>query len=60
MASGFAELWTLNFKNKNIAKTENLKLTKEQQKAMNKIEGAINDKNFKEFLIISYFRFQVN
>ena len=39
------------FKNKNIAKTENLKLTKEQQKAMNKIEGAINDKNFKEFLI---------
>ncbi len=39
------------FKNKNIAKTENLELTKEQQKAMNKIEGAINDKVFKEFLI---------
>ena len=39
------------FKNKNISKTENLKLTKEQQKAMNKIEGEINDKNFKEFLI---------
>ena len=39
------------FKNKNIAKTENLPLTKEQQKAMNKIEGAINDKIFKEFLI---------
>ena len=39
------------FKNKNIPKTDNLKLTKEQQKAMNKIEGAINDKIFKEFLI---------
>lgn len=38
-------------KNKNIPRTENLKLTKEQQKAMNKIEGEINDKNFKEFLI---------
>ncbi len=39
------------FKNKNIAKTENLNLTKEQQKAMNKIEGAINDKVFKEILL---------
>ena len=39
------------FKNKNIVKTQNLPLTKEQQKAKNKIEGAINDKNFKEFLI---------
>ena len=39
------------FKNKNIPKTENLELTKEQQKAMNKIEAAINDKFFKEFLI---------
>lgn len=39
------------FKNKNIEKTKNLPLTKEQQKAMNKIEGAINDKIFKEFLI---------
>jgi len=39
------------FKNKDIPKTENLKLTKEQQKAMNKIEGAINDKIFKQFLI---------
>ena len=39
------------FKNKNIAKTENLTLTKEQQKAMQKVEGAINDKIFKEFLI---------
>jgi len=39
------------FKNKDIQKTENLPLTKEQQKAMNKIEGAINDKIFKEFLI---------
>ena len=39
------------FKNKNIQETKNLKLTKEQQKAMNKIEGQINDKTFKEFLI---------
>ena len=39
------------FKNKNIQETKNLKLTKEQQKAMNKIEGQINDKIFKEFLI---------
>ena len=39
------------FKNKNIAKTDNLSLTKEQQKAMNRIEGTINDKIFKEFLI---------
>ena len=39
------------FKNKNILKSTNLKLTNEQQKAMNRIEGAINDKEFKEFLI---------
>lgn len=39
------------FKSKEIPKTENLPLTKEQQKAMNKIEGQINDKSFKEFLI---------
>lgn len=39
------------FRNKNITSTENLKLTKEQQKAMNRIEGAIIDKEFKEFLI---------
>jgi len=39
------------FKGKNIPKTENLKLTKQQQKAMNKIEGAVNDKIFKEYLI---------
>lgn len=39
------------FKNKNIAKTQNLTLTKEQQKAKNRIEGAINDGFFKEFLI---------
>ncbi len=39
------------FKNKNIARTENLCLTKEQQRAMNRVEGAINDKIFKEFLI---------
>lgn len=39
------------FKGKNIPKTKNLELTKEQQKALNKIEGAINDKEFKEFLI---------
>lgn len=39
------------FKNKHIMPTQNLELTKEQQKAMNKIEGVINDKEFKEFLI---------
>lgn len=39
------------FKNKKVPKSENLKLTKEQQKAMNKIEGAINDKIFREFLL---------
>ncbi len=39
------------FKGKDIKSTKNLSLTKEQQKAMNKIEGAINDKIFKEFLI---------
>ena len=39
------------FKNKHITQTKNLELTKEQQKAMNRIEGAINDKEFKEFLI---------
>lgn len=39
------------FKNKKLEKTQNLKLTKEQQKAMNKIEAAIVDKIFQEFLI---------
>ena len=39
------------YKNKDIPKTENLSLTKEQQKAMNKIEATINDKIFKEFLL---------
>lgn len=39
------------FKNKHIIPTKNLDLTKEQQKAMNKIEGAINDKEFKEYLL---------
>ena len=39
------------FKNKHITPTKNLELTKEQQKAMNKIEGAINDNEFKEFLL---------
>jgi len=39
------------FRNKNIVKTKNLELTKEQQKAFNKIEGSINDKEFKEYLI---------
>ncbi len=39
------------FKNKNVTPTENLELTKEQQKAMNRIEGAIIDKVFQEFLI---------
>lgn len=39
------------FKNKNVPKTEKLSLTKEQQKAMNKIEAGINDKFFKEFLL---------
>jgi len=38
-------------KNKNIVQTKNLELTKEQQKAMNRIEGTIIDKCFKEFLI---------
>lgn len=39
------------FRNKNIVPTQNLTLTKEQQKAKNRIEGAIVDKIFKEFLI---------
>ena len=39
------------FRSKNIARTQDLKLTKEQQKAMNKIEGAINDREYKQFLI---------
>ena len=39
------------FRNKNLKSTKNLELTKEQQKAMNKIEGAIVDKEFGEFLI---------
>lgn len=39
------------FKNKNIIPTQNLNLTKEQQKAKNRIEGALVDKIFKEFLI---------
>ena len=39
------------FKNKNIIPTKNLILTKEQQNAMNKIDGAIVDNVFKEFLI---------
>ena len=39
------------FKNKNIIPTKNLILTKEQQNAMNKIDGAIVDNAFKEFLI---------
>lgn len=39
------------FKNKNIIRTKNLELTKEQQKAFNKIEAVINDKEFREFLI---------
>ena len=39
------------FKNKNIEPTKNLELTKEQQNAMQKIEGAIVDNEFKEFLI---------
>lgn len=45
------------FKNKKIPKTENLMLNKEQQKAMNKIEAAINDKFFKEFLLYRRNRF---
>lgn len=54
--NGYVEIVTKEvnrnpFKNKNIAKTQNLVLTKEQQKAKNKIEGAINDRIFKEFLI---------
>ena len=39
------------FRSKNISRTQDLKLTKEQQKAMNKIEGAINDREHKQFLI---------
>ena len=39
------------FKNKHITPTKNLELTKEQQKAMNRIEGVIVDKEFKEFLL---------
>lgn len=39
------------FKNKHITPTKNLELTKEQQKAMNRIEGSIIDKEFKEFLL---------
>lgn len=39
------------FRNKNLKQTKNLELTKEQQKAMNKIEGAIVDKEFGEILI---------
>lgn len=39
------------FKNKHIEKTINLTLTKEQQNAMNRIDGAIVDNKFKEFLI---------
>ena len=39
------------FRNKNLKPTKNLELTKEQQKAMNKIEGAIVDREFGEFLI---------
>ena len=39
------------FINKDIAKTEKLKLTEEQQKAYNKIEEAIEDRMHSEFLI---------
>ena len=39
------------FKNKDIVPDKSLKLTKQQQKAFNRIEGAINDKKFQEFLI---------
>lgn len=39
------------FKNKHITPTKNLTLTKEQQRAMNKIEATVVDKEFKEFLI---------
>ena len=39
------------FRNKNVEKTKDLNLTKEQQKAFNKIEASINDKEFREFLI---------
>ena len=39
------------FKNKHITPSKNLELTKEQQNALNKIEGAINDSEFREFLI---------
>ena len=39
------------FINKDIAKTEKLKLTEEQQKAYNKIEEAIEDRMYSKFLI---------
>ena len=39
------------FRNKNVEQTKDLNLTKEQQKAFNKIEASINDKEFREFLI---------
>ena len=39
------------FKNKQIEKTEKLKLTEEQQKAYNEIEEAIEDRMNAEFLI---------
>lgn len=39
------------FRNKHITPTKNLELTKEQQRAMNRIEGAIIDNEFKEFLL---------
>ncbi len=45
------------FRIKNITPTKDLELTKEQQKAMNKIEGAINDREFKQFLIHGVTRF---
>lgn len=45
------------FRNKNIVPTQNLNLTKEQQKAKNRIEGALVDKIFKEFLIYGVTRF---
>lgn len=39
------------FKNKNIVPTKKLELTKEQQRAYNKIESSIIDEEFKEFLV---------
>ncbi|MCI9366057.1 MAG: hypothetical protein HFJ54_05860 [Clostridia bacterium] len=39
------------FRNKNIVPTKDLELTKQQQKAFNKIEASINDKQFNEYLI---------